>query len=85
MDGWILLDLDPLAAARAGLPEQVAIPDGADAAAADATWLADRPATNPVISWSAGAPHDGHCLSPSRRNPWRNTSNSSAHEVQRRS
>ena len=39
MDGWILLDLDPLAAARAGLPEQVAIPDGVDAAAADADAL----------------------------------------------
>jgi tetratricopeptide (TPR) repeat protein len=35
MDGWILLDLDPLAAARAGLPEQVAVPADADPAAAD--------------------------------------------------
>ena len=39
MDGWILLDLDPLAAARAGLPEQVAVPADADAAAADADAL----------------------------------------------
>ncbi len=34
LDGWILLDLDPLAAARAGLPEQVAVPVDVDASAA---------------------------------------------------
>ena len=34
LDGWILLDLYPLAAARAGLPEQVAVPVDVDASAA---------------------------------------------------
>ncbi|MGI9116352.1 MAG: tetratricopeptide repeat protein [Gaiellales bacterium] len=34
MDDWILLDLDPLAAARAGLPEQVAVPAHLDASQA---------------------------------------------------
>mgnify|MGYP006283858357 CR=1 FL=1 len=40
MDGWTILDLDPLAAARAGLPEQVAVPAGADPAAATPAELA---------------------------------------------
>mgnify|MGYP006275423253 CR=1 FL=1 len=34
MENWILLDLDPLAAARTGLPEQVAVPVDVDASAA---------------------------------------------------
>lgn len=33
MAGWFVLDLDPLMAARAGLPPQVAVPEGGDAAA----------------------------------------------------
>lgn len=40
MDGWILLDLDPLAAARTGLPEQVAVPADVDASAASPADLA---------------------------------------------
>ena len=34
MDGWIILDLEPLAAARAGLPERVVVPADVDAASA---------------------------------------------------
>jgi tetratricopeptide (TPR) repeat protein len=34
MENWILLDLDPLVAARLGLPEQVAVPTDVDSAAA---------------------------------------------------
>ena len=34
MENWVLLDLDPLAAARLGLPEQVAVPSDIDSAAA---------------------------------------------------
>jgi tetratricopeptide (TPR) repeat protein len=39
MENWVLLDLDPLAAARLGLPEQVAVPADLDAAAATPTDL----------------------------------------------
>ena len=34
MDGWIILDLEPLAAARAGLPDRVVVPADVDAAGA---------------------------------------------------
>ncbi len=56
-----------------------------EAGTAAATWLLDRPATNPVIRCSAGMPHAGQGRSSSRRNPCRNTSNSSEQEGQRRS
>jgi len=55
------------------------------AAIAPAAWLLDLQATKPVMRCSAGAPHDGHDLSSSRRNPCRNTSNSSAQPVHRMS
>ena len=40
MDDWILLDIEPLAAARAGLPEQVAVPVDVDIAASTPADLA---------------------------------------------